>query len=549
LRDSLAAARVLVGLLGRRERAWLLPLVVVRVAARLALVAVAIGLARGGAASVLVTTLSFAVLLSIQGALSTAVARASRGALARRMVDRLLAGDVLRAVQTEPNEALASTFESLYLGQQIVAEHVPGLVGDVIAAMAIGVGSVVVLAKAPGPSLPIALGAAVLGSLVLGLAFAATSRAASTAARAFEPVYDDVVTAAGGRLELVATGRDDEHRAALAEHLARWRHLATRTDALLAVAGRAPIAAASLAVGAAVWLTASLRGTVGELPLLDAAVAASAIPAFVGVVRSLLSVARDAVRVRPLIALLTSSDGPRGAPSGASLPPLPSSIQWSGVTFSYEREGAPPGSFALRDVSLEWPPGQVLVLAGPNGSGKSTLLRLLLGLARPQSGEVRVGGVELFSTDLRAWRRRVAYLPQRPYLGEDYTTVRECIRLLSRTASDADARAALERVSLWAALERAAPDDPLAAAVRTLSAGQKQRLALARVLCLQASVVILDEPDANLDRAGIEMVGELVRELRRDSMVAVAAHTAELLESGDVRVSLSDGRASPMPRP
>jgi ATP-binding cassette subfamily C protein CydD len=155
---------------------------------------------------------------------------------------------------------------------------------------------------------------------------------------------------------------------------------------------------------------------------------------------------------------------------------------------------------------------------------------------------VRVGGVDVFSLDLRAWRRNVAFLPQRPYLGEETTTVRECMRLVVRDVPDDDMRESLARVALWEALARTVADDPLSTCVRTLSAGQKQRLALARVLCQKAPVVVLDEPDANLDRAGIELVAALVRELRGEHMVAIAAHTPELVAAADLRVTLADGR-------
>jgi ABC-type transport system involved in cytochrome bd biosynthesis fused ATPase/permease subunit len=182
----------------------------------------------------------------------------------------------------------------------------------------------------------------------------------------------------------------------------------------------------------------------------------------------------------------------------------------------------------------------VLVLQGRNGSGKSTLLRLLLGLARPLSGAITVGGADLFDLDLDAWRRSVAFLPQRPYVPER-ATVREAIGLLVRDASDDEMRASLTRVGLWAALAAHAPD-PLETRVGTLSVGERQRLALARMLCQPSAVVLLDEPDANLDAEGIALVARLVRELSQDRMVAVAAHTPALLAVAEQIVALSEGR-------
>jgi ABC-type transport system involved in cytochrome bd biosynthesis fused ATPase/permease subunit len=100
---------------------------------------------------------------------------------------------------------------------------------------------------------------------------------------------------------------------------------------------------------------------------------------------------------------------------------------------------------------------------------------------------------------------------------------------------------ALDRVGLLGPLRRAG-GDPLAVRVDTLSVGERQRVGLARLLCKEATLVLLDEPDANLDRAGIALVADLVRELARDGMVAIAAHTAELLQVADRVVVLEQGR-------
>ena len=83
---------------------------------------------------------------------------------------------------------------------------------------------------------------------------------------------------------------------------------------------------------------------------------------------------------------------------------------------------------------------------------------------------------------------------------------------------------------------------PLDVRVDSLSIGERQRVALARLLCRDASLFLLDEPDANLDRAGIVLVAELIRELAGRGMVAFAAHTPELLEIADRVVVLKDGR-------
>jgi ABC-type transport system involved in cytochrome bd biosynthesis fused ATPase/permease subunit len=209
------------------------------------------------------------------------------------------------------------------------------------------------------------------------------------------------------------------------------------------------------------------------------------------------------------------------------------------VSFRYDGAAAD-GADVLREVSFQWTGGHLLALSGANGSGKSTCLRLLLALAAPRAGAIRVDGVDLADLDADAWRARIAFLPQRPYL-PPRSSIRAAVRFLAAEASDDRIRRALDRVGLTAALNRDGAD-PLEVSVDTLSVGQRQRVALARMLCRDAALFLLDEPEANLDRAGIELVADLVRELARDHMVIVAAHTPELLGLAGHVVVLDAGR-------
>ncbi|HEY8076194.1 MAG TPA: ATP-binding cassette domain-containing protein, partial [Labilithrix sp.] len=198
----------------------------------------------------------------------------------------------------------------------------------------------------------------------------------------------------------------------------------------------------------------------------------------------------------------------------------------------------------LEDVSFDWPPGRVLLLEGHNGCGKSTVLRLLLGLRAPATGTLAIGATDLATVDASALRAQVAYLPQRPWLGAPTTTVREAIALLEPDASDDVMRAALGRVGLDSLLR----GDVLDAIVGELSAGQRQRLALARTLTHDAPIVLLDEPDANLDAEGAERVAAIARALAESGkMVAIAAHSAVLRTLDAVHVDLSAPRRAGSP--
>jgi ATP-binding cassette subfamily C protein CydCD len=211
-------------------------------------------------------------------------------------------------------------------------------------------------------------------------------------------------------------------------------------------------------------------------------------------------------------------------------------VRYRNVSYSYASENRP----VLDELDFEWNPKGVLVLAGPNGSGKTTVLRLLLGLGKPATGAIEIGGVDLFALDFRAWRRQIAFVPQRPFL-PDHLTIRETLRLTLPRTSENDLERALERVGLFESVRTKTPKRPLDTLASTLSAGQRQRLVLARALAAQTPVLLLDEPDANLDAAGLELLLDLLR-TRGDTAIAIAAHTHDLVAAGDQVVWLKGPR-------
>jgi ABC-type bacteriocin/lantibiotic exporter with double-glycine peptidase domain len=265
------------------------------------------------------------------------------------------------------------------------------------------------------------------------------------------------------------------------------------------------------------------------------------VPTFLGLARDLIEITKSTVRLQPLVELFTAPSAPTGG--STPLPSLPTTIALRNVSFAYGvARGATPAPPALADLSLDWRAGEVLVLTGANGSGKSTCLRLFLALAEPASGTIEIGATPLFDLDLVAWRRAIAYLPQRPFFPER-ATVRSGVRHIARDADDAAIEAALARVNLLAALESRSAT-PLDVSVSSLSVGQRQRLALARALvqAKAAKVLVLDEPDANLDAEGIALVAEIVRELAPTRMIVIAAHTPQLIAPGDQVVKLVAGK-------
>jgi ATP-binding cassette, subfamily C, bacterial CydD len=212
--------------------------------------------------------------------------------------------------------------------------------------------------------------------------------------------------------------------------------------------------------------------------------------------------------------------------AGAAQPPDDTTIAFEDVVVRYPgRDGD-----ALR-LSATIRPGEVVALTGPSGCGKSTALAVLLGFVAPTSGGVRVGGVPLSSLDRAAWRERIAWVPQRPHLFAG--TVRDNITLgaggdVARAVREAGAD------TFVADLDLLLGDDGTG-----LSAGQRQRIALARAFLRDAPVVLLDEPTANLDAGTAAGIMAAIRRLAHGRTVIMAAHRPELIALADREISLA----------
>jgi ATP-binding cassette, subfamily C, bacterial CydD len=199
------------------------------------------------------------------------------------------------------------------------------------------------------------------------------------------------------------------------------------------------------------------------------------------------------------------------------------------------------GRDVLSGVDLDLPPGSRTALVGPSGAGKTTLAGVLLGLRTPTAGEVLVNGVPLADYDADAWRATISYVPERPWLSPG--TVADNVRLGRPDATDAEVQSALAGAQAWewvldlpAGLDTALGED-----AARLSGGERLRIALARAFVADASVVVLDEPTSQLDRATESAVLAALDELAVGRTVLVITHRAAPLAYVDRVVELRDG--------
>lgn len=231
---------------------------------------------------------------------------------------------------------------------------------------------------------------------------------------------------------------------------------------------------------------------------------------------------------------------PAVASGGRLVPPNPAEapVRLERVSFAYPSRP----DLVLDELDLELLPGETVALVGASGTGKSTVATLLLRLADPLDGRITVGGLDLAECRTDVWRRLLAWVPQHPTIFRG--TVADNIRLGAPRASAGRTR---EAAMLAGAdrFVRALPhgyETIVGDGGRTLSAGERRRIALARAFLREAPFVILDEPTADLDRLSADVVAEAVERLRPGRTVLLIAHRTELVHHADRVVSLdSDG--------
>ncbi|MEU0299736.1 thiol reductant ABC exporter subunit CydD [Streptomyces sp. NPDC006175] len=218
-------------------------------------------------------------------------------------------------------------------------------------------------------------------------------------------------------------------------------------------------------------------------------------------------------------------------------------LELEGVTVRHEGRA----ESSLDAASLVVGEGETVALVGPSGVGKSTLLGVVLGFTAPDEGRVRVGGTDLAALSPERWREQIAWVPQHPHLFAG--TIAENVRLARPGADDAAVMDALRAAGAYdfvAALPAGA-GTPLGEDGAGLSAGQRQRLALARAFLADRPLLLLDEPTASLDGETEAGIVDAVRRLAAGRTVLLVVHRPALLTVADRVVTLEPGKSGVQP--
>lgn len=223
---------------------------------------------------------------------------------------------------------------------------------------------------------------------------------------------------------------------------------------------------------------------------------------------------------------------------GSEVPSLNHGIRLDRVSFAYDQE------WVLRDANFDFPSGLFTAIVGPSGVGKTTVVDLLMGLLRPQEGEIFIDDLPLAKVNLKSWRKMIGYVPQETLLLHD--TILINVTLGDPDLTEADAEQAL-RAAEAREFVMAMPlgiHSSVGERGSMLSGGQRQRIAIARALVHKPKLLILDEPTSALDPESEAGICETLGQLRGGGITILAiSHQPTIMDVADRAYQLQDGTA------
>ncbi|VAW72503.1 Efflux ABC transporter, permease/ATP-binding protein [hydrothermal vent metagenome] len=217
-------------------------------------------------------------------------------------------------------------------------------------------------------------------------------------------------------------------------------------------------------------------------------------------------------------------------------PSLNTGIRLEQVTFGYD-----PDKPVLRDISIEIPHGKLTTFTGPSGSGKTTVVDLVIGLLKPQGGNVLIDKVPLDKLDMRDWRRMIGYVPQETLLL--HASIAHNVTLGDPELAEEDVVRALKEAGAWDFIAHL-PDgihSTVGERGTKLSGGQRQRIVIARALVHKPKLLILDEATSALDPENEAAIGRTMEALRGKLTILAISHQTVMVEAADCVYRLENG--------
>jgi thiol reductant ABC exporter CydD subunit len=377
---------------------------------------------------------------------------------------------------------------------------------------------------------------------LIGRSAGARARANFDALAGLSSWFLDVVR---GLPTLRAFNRGSAQAAGIREATDRYRRATMGTLRLSFLSGVVLDLAATLST-ALVAVTLGVRLVAGSLGLRPALTVLLLVPELFAPVRAVASLFHASAD--GLAATQRILDALDQVPARVARPGRPREmgrVELRAVTVRYPGRPGP----ALDRVDLDLRPGELVAVVGASGAGKTTLGRVLVGLTRPDEGFLLAGGRALTDADLDWWRERVAWASQHPTLVPG--TVAANLALGRPEAGPA----AIEEAARLAGADRfvrrlpAGYDTVVGAGGHGLSAGQRQRLGLARALLRDAPLLVLDEPTVHLDPATAARVAATVETLRGTRTILLITHDPELAARADRVARLAAGHLERAPVP